>query len=107
MVGSWDVSICYEAFMAHWESGAMEITDVKELVEGLHRDFGPGGRLVANKLQDSIDVECANKNLCPSCFNELRHLTKQERLGDYWDAPYYELVTVGWECPECYYYKQD
>ncbi len=107
MVGTWAVTELFEAIMAHWESGAINITDAKELADDLRKDGGPLGRQVAGKLQDSIDVECANKNLCPSCFNELRHLTKQERLGDYWDAPYYELVTVGWECPECYYHKQD
>ncbi len=107
MVGSWAITELYEAIMAHWESDAIEITDVKELADDLRKDGGPLGRQVAGKLQDSIDVECSTKNLCPSCFNELRHLTKQERLGDYWDAPYYELVTVGWECPECYYHKQD
>ncbi len=107
MVGSWAVTELYEAIMAHWESAAIEITDAKELADDLRKDGGPLGRQVAGKLQDSIDVECANKNLCPSCFNELRHLTKQERLGDYWDEPYYEQVTTGWECPDCNYYKQD
>ena len=89
---AWTVNTTTEAIYEAWNRDEIDITDVRELVSDLKAEGGEIGKRVAEKLQDYINTEVRNKELCPKCFKSLVYSYSLP------DAYGYRETAAGCEC---------
>ena len=89
---AWTVGTATEAIYEAWNRGEIDIEGVQEIVNDLKAEGGEIGKRVAKALQDYVNTEVRNKELCPKCFKSLVYSYSLP------DAYGYRETAAGCEC---------